>query len=300
MLWKSLLLFLVIEIEYLSPAQSSRLKMSSSNSFNQFLSSSTVIVAITFAHPFLSAQAVPYDAYNYLNKGVASFRDLHVKESISWFDKAEQAYPEIGNRLWQRGIAQYLNGDYNKCYSQFTRDISLNAKDTEEAVWSIMCAYKQDSLTDSLSPDDVVTKHKALIPKALQLIAKESRTDQDSRPIMRQVYSLFTDAASASLLAQSGNDDDIRSSSSKSTASVNINANVLESISAQQSSSPEGTFSSSAYFYANLYLSLYNDMIGDSTGVKKYVEKALQTQYASSSNDYMISVAKALQQQQLQ
>eukprot|EP01041_Mallomonas_annulata_P000912 gene912-1773_t len=83
----------------------------------------------------------------------------------------------------------------------------------------------------------------------------------DPRPIMKTVYDVFR-----------GN---------------------LDAIELQKIGDISGTISSN-YFYSRLYLSLYYMNIESNIPLaQKYIQQALQGEYASYSNDYMISVAKA-------
>ncbi|KAJ1618462.1 hypothetical protein T492DRAFT_1092494 [Pavlovales sp. CCMP2436] len=95
------------------------------------------------------------------------------------------------------------------------------------------------------------------------------RVGQDRRPVLREIYALYSvdpgvgDAAAARTRVEA-------------FAALDRPAPVL----------------GSDAFYARLYLGLLAEADSDTSGARRAIEAALQTEYAASSQDYMVSVAR--------
>ena len=68
-----------------------------------------------------------------------SFRQARIRQAIADFDRRIQLQPneEAGN--WQRGIAYYYAGEYEKGASQFALHKTVNPQDVENAAWHFLC-----------------------------------------------------------------------------------------------------------------------------------------------------------------
>lgn len=214
-------------------------------------------------------------SYRYIAEGIKSFKNNNIQESIFYFDKAAAENPSVANHLWQRGISLYYSFDYKGCLQQFLQDIPFNSNDTEEVVWSILCAARLDASTfnSPMNPLDI-----RLSNELKQLILKNSRIEDDSRPIMRNVQSLFINSPYV---------HDIDNYNTGSSDAFNQAYEHLNSI-------KDDIIGGSDYFYANLYLSLYEQMSGDLSKSSYYAELAARSVYAKSKfgRDYMVAVAR--------
>jgi len=72
------------------------------------------------------------------NKGMALFKDAKVEASVAAFDKAIELDPKYEGILWQRGLSLYYADRFEDASEQFVRDVALNPRDTEEAVWALL------------------------------------------------------------------------------------------------------------------------------------------------------------------
>jgi len=108
-----------------------------------------------------------------LLRGEEHFRQARITEAIADFDRQIKLRPDQAAGHWQRGIAYYYAGEYEKGSRQFELHQSVNPQDVENAVWHFMCVIRTPRAT-------VETARKKLIP-----------VTQDSRIPMRQIQHLF-------------------------------------------------------------------------------------------------------------
>lgn len=274
---------------------------------HQFVSSLIFLSFILTSSPNVCHADEHYSSsIKYLNNGMSSFRNNNIQESIHWFEKSQQEYSPIANQLWQKGISQYFASDYNGCLEQFQRDIPYNPNDTEEAIWSVLCASQLSNPPSSFpSPTNAILQSQSqsqqlsLIDgktrmEVAKVVSKYTKLSDDPRPIMRIIGNLF-------LSQLQPNDNTVSISASSSTSGV-ISLQNLKSIvdngsidqSSTSNSVPTTRNNLKDYFYASLYLSLYEDMIGDIQTAKQYAQLSVDSTYATSNinQDYMIAVAK--------
>ena len=78
----------------------------------------------------------------YIQKGMQSFTQGKIAESINFFDEAELSDNRYSKYLWQRGIAYYYNNEFSKAKNQFEIDAKVSPSDTEERLWAYLCNAK--------------------------------------------------------------------------------------------------------------------------------------------------------------
>jgi lipoprotein NlpI len=106
-------------------------------------------------------------------RGVAHFRLGRIKESIADFDRFVQMLPAQEPEHWQRGIAFYYAGEYDRGRKQFELHQKVNPYDVENAVWHFLCVARGQG----------VEKAKA----SLIHIERE----KDPRVPMKEIFDLF-------------------------------------------------------------------------------------------------------------
>ncbi|EKX55324.1 hypothetical protein GUITHDRAFT_62770 [Guillardia theta CCMP2712] len=75
------------------------------------------------------------DARTQYRKGIQDFVNGRVKESVEAFDRAIELDSTYADILWQRGLSLYYCDRFDEASKQFERDVRLNPRDTEEAIW---------------------------------------------------------------------------------------------------------------------------------------------------------------------
>ena len=88
---------------------------------------------------YAQTTSTPESASSYHRLGVGHFMEGRFKESIENFDAAIAINPPLEPRHWQRGIAYYYAGEYQKGVDQFELHQSVNSQDVENAVWHFIC-----------------------------------------------------------------------------------------------------------------------------------------------------------------
>ena len=109
-------------------------------------------------------------------RGEEHFRQARIAESIADFDRQLQLQPDRAAEHWQRGIAYYYAGEYEKGAKQFELHRTVNPQDVENAAWHFLCAVR--------APEgSVEAARKKLIP-----------VTRDVRVPMAQIQLLFAGA----------------------------------------------------------------------------------------------------------
>jgi lipoprotein NlpI len=67
-------------------------------------------------------------------------------EAVRYFDQYLNKVPAALPELWQRGIALYFIGDYQRGAEQFEVHRRVNPHDVENAAWHFLCVAKRDSI----------------------------------------------------------------------------------------------------------------------------------------------------------
>lgn len=107
------------------------------------------------------------------SRGEQRFQQGRIVESIADFDRQIELRPDQDAQHWQRGIAYYYAGEFDKGARQFERHRAVNPQDVENAAWHFLCVAK--------SPGGTVDKARAsLIP-----------VTSDARVPMTEVQKLF-------------------------------------------------------------------------------------------------------------
>jgi len=106
-------------------------------------------------------------------RGEKHFRRARIAESIADFDRQLQLQPERAAEHWQRGIAYYYAGEYEKGARQFELHQTVNPQDVENAAWHFLCVVRAPN-------GSVEAARKKLIP-----------VTRDSRAPMAQIQQLF-------------------------------------------------------------------------------------------------------------
>ena len=78
--------------------------------------------------------------------GVEYFMEGNFEASIQAFDQVIKFEPRMEARHWQRGIAYYYAGEYQKGVEQFELHQTVNSQDVENAVWHFICKTRLDGI----------------------------------------------------------------------------------------------------------------------------------------------------------
>ncbi len=106
-------------------------------------------------------------------RGIEQFFAANMDGAIRDFDEYLKIYPKRDPNHWQRGIAYYYAGEYEKGVAQFERHQTVNSHDVENAVWHFLCVVRAPK-------GDFEAAQKLLIP-----------IEGDSRVPMKEVHELF-------------------------------------------------------------------------------------------------------------
>jgi lipoprotein NlpI len=107
------------------------------------------------------------------SRGEEHFRHARIAESIADFDRQVQLEPNRAAEHWQRGIAYYYSGEFEKGARQFELHRTVNPQDVENAAWHFMCLARTPQ-------GSVETARKSLIA-----------VTGDARVPMAQIQQLF-------------------------------------------------------------------------------------------------------------
>jgi lipoprotein NlpI len=75
-------------------------------------------------------------------RGEEHFRKGRIHQSIADFDRQVQLQPNEEASNWQRGIAYYYAGEYEKGAKQFALHKTVNPQDVENAAWHFLCLVR--------------------------------------------------------------------------------------------------------------------------------------------------------------
>jgi type 1 glutamine amidotransferase len=171
------------------------------------------------------------------SRGEEHFRQALIAESIADFDRELQLQPNQAAEHWQRGIAYYYAGEYDKGAQQFALHQTVNAQDVENAAWHFLCEVR--------APEgSVEAARQNLIP-----------VDRDPRVPMSQIQQLFAGKTTPQEVLRVGDE-------------------------------AGGT----AKFYADLYVGLYHEALGQDNESLRLIELAANNPTAKRS--YMGDVAR--------
>lgn len=132
----------------------------------------------------------PFDARNYIHRGMTYFKLGRISESLKDYNKAEELNPQLTPYLWQRGLSYYYLGKYAQGARQFEIDLSVNSQDVEETIWHFLCIAQLEGIKEA---------QKCLLP-----------VKYDPRPVMRKIYQLFAGNYSPEVFLSSAQNNNIR------------------------------------------------------------------------------------------
>jgi lipoprotein NlpI len=75
-------------------------------------------------------------------RGVTRFFNADMAGAIADFDQYLKRHPARAPHHWQRGIAYYYAGEFEKGVAQFEIHQDVNSSDVENAVWHFMCVNR--------------------------------------------------------------------------------------------------------------------------------------------------------------
>ena len=176
-------------------------------------------------------------ARTFQTRGEHHFRHGRIAQSITDFDRQIELQPDQEAHHWQRGIAYYYAGEFEKGARQFELHRTVNPQDVENAAWHLLCAAR-------VPGGSIEKARKSLIPVA-----------SDSRVPMAQIQLLFSGKVSPDDVSKAGQNSG-------------------------------GT----AKFYADLYVGLYYEVMGDDNQARRYIRLAAENPSARGS--YMGDVAR--------
>lgn len=105
------------------------------------------------------------------------FRLGRFREAVADFDQVIKLAPEQEPQHWQRGIAHYYAGQFEKGRKQFELHQTVNPQDVENAVWHFLCVTRLEGVDKARA---------VLIP-----------IEKDPRVPMKEVHALFAGKAKA-------------------------------------------------------------------------------------------------------
>lgn len=100
------------------------------------------------------------------------------KRAVQCYDKFAKARPDQQPYLWQRGIALYMAGDYQRGADQFALHKSVNPNDVENSAWHFLCVAKLKS-PQAAKQVLIVSRGDGRVPMAMvmKLLAGEATTE---------------------------------------------------------------------------------------------------------------------------
>ena len=84
-------------------------------------------------------EADPQLASAYYLRGRENFRLGAIKKTVADFDKYVALRPRLESRQWERGIANYYAGQFEKGAQQFELYQTYHDNDVENSVWRYLC-----------------------------------------------------------------------------------------------------------------------------------------------------------------
>jgi tetratricopeptide (TPR) repeat protein len=122
------------------------------------------------------------------SRGEEHFRQARISNAIADFDRQIKLQPDQEAGHWQRGIAYYYAGEYEKSARQFELHQTVNPQDVENAAWHFLCVVRTPHAT-------IETARKNLIP-----------VTRDSRTPMAQIQQLFAGNVTPEAVLRAGED----------------------------------------------------------------------------------------------
>jgi len=208
------------------------------------------------------------------DKGCVLFRQGYVEEACASFDQAGHSCPDCIPYLWQRGIAMYCVGEFQKASGQFALGQSVNPNDTEEVIWEMLSSRA----TAGANPESLEAH--------LTMSSEKLKSVVEPRPVMRAVQLLFLGMLPCSELItalQETKKDDKGMPALHALFDQYLGAHkVLTAPSSQD------------VFYLWLYAALFEQMKGRPAASFDALTASLRAGY--EGDDYMLYVARVLLQ----
>lgn len=107
----------------------------------------------------------------YYHRGRELFRLGKVKDSVTDFDKFVELKPDFASRQWERGIALYYAGEFEKGAKQFELYQTFHDNDVENSAWRYLCMARSVGVEKARA---------AMLP-----------IKNDTRVPMMQIYDLY-------------------------------------------------------------------------------------------------------------
>ncbi len=170
-------------------------------------------------------------------RGEDHFRHARVTESLADFDRQLELQPDRAAEHWQRGIALYYAGEYEKGARQFKLHQTVNPQDVENAAWHFLCLVRAPTGSVEAARRDLI------------------RVTDDRRVPMAQIQQLF---------AGTMKPEDVLRIGEKAGGA--------------------------AKFYAELYVGLYYEALGQDDESLRFL--ALAAENPAAKNSYMGDVAR--------
>ncbi|QEG23473.1 tetratricopeptide repeat protein [Mariniblastus fucicola] len=96
--------------------------------------------------------------------------------AVEVYDEILKERPDMKPQLWQRGLALYYAGQFEKGVEQFETHQTYNSQDVENSVWHMLCQSQLSSVEEARE-------------KMIQI-------DEDTRIPMKQVFEMFAGSGS--------------------------------------------------------------------------------------------------------
>jgi lipoprotein NlpI len=125
--------------------------------------------AIRLLSQFLEAR--PKHPIAWYLRGRENFRAGQIEQSVADFDKHVELNPQEANRQWERGIAYYYAGQFERGAKQFADYQNYHDQDVENSVWRYLCIARDKGVEEA---------RKSLLP-----------ITSDPRPVMMEIYALY-------------------------------------------------------------------------------------------------------------
>ena len=190
------------------------------------------------------------------SRGMDLFKNAQVADSLSAFDRAIELDERYKGILWQRGLSLYYADRFADASEQFVRDVALNPRDTEEAVWALLSQARAEGSWDKAQKNVIDIRG-------------------ERRPYMLLVYRVCQGKTPVEQLEQLATS---LQGNSLAEPEQKIQTGLLQR-------PVESTF------YLNLYAGLIAEAQGRDADAQKFLLVAAQSPY-KQSDDYMWHLAK--------
>lgn len=95
----------------------------------------------------VAGAGAPIPAGTLLERADSALLAGRVPDAVALYDQLAATYPAQMPYLWQRGIALYLDGQFDACRRQFEAHRTVNPDDVENAAWHFACVARASSFS---------------------------------------------------------------------------------------------------------------------------------------------------------